>query len=222
MTFALLWLLACGTEGSQAPEPAPAAPAPREAEVPAPKADEGPCPRLAGYDGPFAAQRAVPLQRLARMPAEKLPLLRNEVFAQYGRRFETPAVRSHFEAQPWYQVCEAFTPDALSDVDRENVARIQDFEGDTTAELLKRGQFEGEGTVLALLDTTHAELGDGEGDLYGWERVTRRWAARGTWVITWEGPPTFGKGAREAMLWKLDVRKGRILASQSLNEGPRG
>lgn len=215
MPVLLLWLWACGADPAPAPEPAPV-----EAPEPAPAADG--CARLPGYDGVFATQRPVPLQRLARMPAEKLPLLRNEVFAQYGRAFEKASIREHFEATDWYTVCEAFTPDLLTDVDRANIARIQEFEGDTTASLLKRGQFEGEGTVLALLDAEHAELGDGEGDLYNWERQTRRWAARGTWVITWEGPPRFGKGAREAMLWKVDASKGRILASQPLSQGPRG
>src|SRR6185503_18546685 len=57
-----------------------------------------------------------------------LRLLRNEVYARHGRRFQTPWLRAHFSAQPWYQVRAAYRDSELTTIDTANVSMITRME----------------------------------------------------------------------------------------------
>jgi hypothetical protein len=168
------------------------------------------CERLVGYDGRFAEQQRLTPEDVARVPAKRLALLRNEIFAQYGRPFKKDKIREHFESQTWYRENDQFSLDVLSAVDKANATLIKSFEGDKSDALLKRGQFTGQGLTLALVSESAAEVGDKGGDLYEWDRQERHWMAKGEWVITWEKPERFSPQASKARLWKVDIDKGTI------------
>ena len=62
---------------------------------------------LPGYDGYWSDRQRIEeftVLALRELPAERWPLIRNELFARYGRAFRTPAYQEYFGAQPWYQV----------------------------------------------------------------------------------------------------------------------
>ncbi len=55
----------------------------------------------------------------------ELRLLRNEVYARHGRRFETPWLRDFFKDETWYTPRREFTIAELSEVEKNNVKLIQ-------------------------------------------------------------------------------------------------
>jgi hypothetical protein len=57
-----------------------------------------------------------------------LRLLRNEVYARHGRRFETPWLRDHFKNEPWYMPRANFTIAELSEIEKANIRLIQAVE----------------------------------------------------------------------------------------------
>lgn len=57
-----------------------------------------------------------------------LRVLRNEVYARHGRRFETPWLRDYFKAAPWYTPRADFTIAELSQTEKDNVKVIQAVE----------------------------------------------------------------------------------------------
>jgi YARHG domain len=58
----------------------------------------------------------------------ELRLLRNEVYARHGRRFETPWLRDNFKNAPWYKPRRDFTIAELSENEKNNVKLIQAVE----------------------------------------------------------------------------------------------
>jgi hypothetical protein len=57
-----------------------------------------------------------------------LRVLRNEVYARHGRRFQTPWLRDHFKAEPWYSPRAEFTIAELSQTEKDNIKVIQSVE----------------------------------------------------------------------------------------------
>jgi hypothetical protein len=54
-----------------------------------------------------------------------LRVIRNEVFARHGRRFETPWLRDFFRNEPWYTPRSDFTIASLSETEKANIKLIQ-------------------------------------------------------------------------------------------------
>jgi hypothetical protein len=57
--------------------------------------------------------------------------MRNEVFARYGRRFQSPELQSYFNSQPWYRPMyapEKFPEEVLTPTELHNVQYIRDFQ----------------------------------------------------------------------------------------------
>jgi hypothetical protein len=53
----------------------------------------------------------------------ELNVMRNEIYARHGRRFDNPALQSYFESKPWYRGVYAptrFRDEWLSPVERAN------------------------------------------------------------------------------------------------------
>ena len=64
-----------------------------------------------------------------------LRILRNEVYARHGRRFETPWLRNQFKNEPWYMPRADFTIAELSENEKANVKVIQAAEARRHEEL---------------------------------------------------------------------------------------
>lgn len=83
------------------------------------------------YILPQSSQRLLTYQDIAGLSQHDLMLARNEIFARHGRIFNDPAIRAYFESQSWYHgtiAPEEFTDDLLSQVEKDNIAFIQQYE----------------------------------------------------------------------------------------------
>jgi serine/threonine-protein kinase len=62
----------------------------------------------------------------------ELDIMRNSIFARYGRRFHTPGLQKYFNSQPWYRPI--YSPmefdqrNFLSDLERRNVEYISEYQ----------------------------------------------------------------------------------------------
>ncbi|MCP4804617.1 MAG: YARHG domain-containing protein [Proteobacteria bacterium] len=187
----LLFALACGSEPA-ADVSTPAPPPPKAAEA-------GP----AVYDGLFVDDPKLTPAQVAVMDPEKLPLIRNEIFARHGRAFSTDAIKSHFEAQPWYAADEAYTDAVLSANDKANAELIKSMEGASNP--LPNGEYMGE-TPMMFMDGTTVTMGYGFG-VYEHLNEVHNYSMRGDYAVTWTGSAAFdpsSKECTEASLWKLD------------------
>lgn len=76
---------------------------------------------------PYSDQEPVQEADLTDMSESDLILAKYEILARHGRRFDTPALAEHFEAQPWYRGTvnsTDFNEGVLSEVERANFALI--------------------------------------------------------------------------------------------------
>lgn len=70
---------------------------------------------------------------LSLYPTEDLMLLRNEIYAAHGRKFNSDVLNQYFSKKEWYRgIIEAgdFSEELLSNVERKNIAFIQEMEKD--------------------------------------------------------------------------------------------
>jgi len=67
-----------------------------------------------------------------------LRVIRNEVYARHGRRFETPWLRDFFKNEPWYAPRAEFTISELSETEKANVKLIQAAENRRHEDLSRR------------------------------------------------------------------------------------
>lgn len=103
------------------------------ADLPGDLASEPPADHLMPNDDPigrfpFTEQRPIVREDLIKVSCKDLELMRNEIFARYGRKFENPALKAHFEAQDWYEPDPNYTDDVLSELERYNAGFILGFE----------------------------------------------------------------------------------------------
>ena len=68
----------------------------------------------------------------------ELRILRNELYARHGRRFETPWLRDYFKNEPWYTPRTSFTIAELSETEKDNIKVIQAVEARRHEELSAR------------------------------------------------------------------------------------
>ncbi len=57
-----------------------------------------------------------------------LTLMRNEIFAKYGRKFNDPLLRSYFETCPWYKINPYYNDNMLTKIERYNAQLILDYQ----------------------------------------------------------------------------------------------
>lgn len=78
---------------------------------------------------PESALRDLTEEDLKGKSARELTLMRNEIFARYGRPFKDTELRKHFQAQSWYRAFEGYQDSMLSVMERENAERIAAYQG---------------------------------------------------------------------------------------------
>jgi len=61
----------------------------------------------------------------------QLKILRNSIFAQYGRKFKTPWLRKYFKSRKWYKPGN-YNEKMLKKNDKKNIVKIQKFETELT------------------------------------------------------------------------------------------
>ena len=77
---------------------------------------------------PFTSTRYVNSAELDSYTCQDLTIMRNEIFARYGRSFTTASIRNHFKSQPWYQVNHQFSANMLSPLEKANASTILETE----------------------------------------------------------------------------------------------
>jgi hypothetical protein len=123
LTLLLLATLACTGETPlppPAPSPAPAPAAPAPVSVPL-----------------YEPSRTYSPDELRQMTLRELSLRRNTIYARVGNPFVKPWLRPYFSSQPWYHPAAEADLGRLSEVDRENAARIGRTEASFTADELQ-------------------------------------------------------------------------------------
>jgi serine/threonine protein kinase len=79
----------------------------------------------------FLSERPVTEADFKGKSMEELDIMRNEVFARYGRRFRDAEFQAFFDAQPWYKpryAPEDFPSNILTPIERQNVKEIANFQ----------------------------------------------------------------------------------------------
>jgi hypothetical protein len=80
---------------------------------------------------PFFMVRPVKESDLASMSARDLDLLRNEIYARHGRRFQRKDLQDYFDRQRWYKplyAAEEFPAHLLNEVQQQNVEFIAAYQ----------------------------------------------------------------------------------------------
>lgn len=69
---------------------------------------------------------------IAGLSVSDLRLLRNTVYAQYGREFDSADLRQYFSSRSWYKPRSDYSDSKLTQVDRANVAALRSLEESQT------------------------------------------------------------------------------------------
>lgn len=84
------------------------------------------------YVSPDSSTRKLGDEDLYAIPAEQLPLARNEIPARHGYVFKTAALQTYFDGKAWYKKDSAFSYDALNSVEKYNMALLKFYESMNT------------------------------------------------------------------------------------------
>lgn len=79
----------------------------------------------------FLSERAIDDKDLLNKSAFELDIMRNEVFARYGRRFQDPELQAYFSKQPWYNPTyppNQFPENLLTSIEIQNITYIRNFQ----------------------------------------------------------------------------------------------
>jgi hypothetical protein len=82
--------------------------------------------QVEGYLTP--ADRVVTAAELQDRSKAELRVMRNEVYAHHGRVFQDADLHNYFSKKPWYRQNPAYSDGLLTEVDKENIRVIQEFE----------------------------------------------------------------------------------------------
>jgi hypothetical protein len=83
---------------------------------------------LPGYNGFFDRNTYIWAPDLVEFYPYRLDVLRNEIYARYGRPFKNKKYKDYFSAQKWYREKQEFSESWLTKQDREYVALISSIE----------------------------------------------------------------------------------------------
>jgi hypothetical protein len=146
--------------------------------------------------------------KLVEFYPDKLPFVRNEIYAQYGRPFVNQIYRDYFRAQKWYQEKNNFSESWLTQREQTNAAFILSLEQsvksiDEIIPIVLRNIEYTDGTAI-LTFTSRQQLvwSDGRVDfsVYGsdygaygsnWSsKKTLPWAVMGDWILVYSDSRT--------------------------------
>lgn len=100
----------------------PAAPAGQEEQLGVPEH----LSKAEGFLTP--ADRVIMEAELHGKDKAELRVMRNEIYARHGRTFQSSDLQNYFSQRPWYRQNTSYSDSLLSEVDKENVRIIQNFE----------------------------------------------------------------------------------------------
>lgn len=156
-----------------------------DAEPQEPQVVYGEMPKPAGGSGdggggvkyvPAAAQRTLTTSDLRGLSKWQLDVLRNEIYAAHGRRFDRADLQQYFERKTWYTPDAGFSEARLSSLEKRNAAFIAAYQkrmgqtsgGTRTASKPRRSSSGGGGFVLPFSSDRNVTSSDLAG-LSKWE-----------------------------------------------------
>ena len=175
---------------------------------------------LPGYDGILSRDYKINILDLVPYYPDELGVLRNEIYARYGRPFATQIYRDHFKNQEWYREKNDFSDSWLSETDRENADFILSVEKsirrleDATNQVLRNIEYTDGTAVLAFTSFNNAMWIDRRVDFgfYGMSGSYRQiveWFVMGDWYIVFE--ENFFDGGYFLAAYQLDHSTRRII-----------
>ena len=78
-----------------------------------------------GSAWPETHQRVLGEDDIGYDSAYVLTMMRNEIFARHGMRFQDPLIASYFATRRWYHPTSGFNPNSLTPLEKKNAAYIQ-------------------------------------------------------------------------------------------------
>lgn len=173
---------------------------------------------LDGYDGAWTRQGKIEIFDLVRFYPDRLPFLRNEIYARYGRPFVNQVYQDYFNSQSWYRVRNNYTDAWLSADDKYNAEFIRSVEqpalgfADTVKALIQNVEYEGTDVLLTFTSKEELRIEDNPYDFYGRGLTDKQlpWIIMGDWVLTYEAS---GRQNYALTAYKLDHRQRRITDS---------
>jgi hypothetical protein len=85
--------------------------------------------------------RQIPETALAVLNKDELRLLRNAIYAKHGRIFQSNDLKTHFRQFDWYEPMNDNVDDRLTEIDKNNIRRIQVFENAHPNSILNKSNF---------------------------------------------------------------------------------
>ena len=181
---------------------------------------------LPGYSGYWDNPKKITILDLIEFYPDKLPYLRNEIFARYGRPFTTKVYQDYFRAKRWYQEKGNFSESWLSQTDSANAEFISSVEQTiqsidaTAAQVLKNIEYSDGRAVLTFTSRQQLIWSDRDVDfgaygLSGSNKTNLPWFAMGNWILVYQYNSYFD--TYHVVAYKLDHASRKILASESGN-----
>ncbi|MEE3718880.1 YARHG domain-containing protein [Tumidithrix elongata RA019] len=120
-------------EPSKTPTTSTSTPTPTAtvSNTPSPTPKNGSIPTSPTPKYAFLSERPVTDADLKGKSMDELDIMRNEVYARYGRRFRDLELQAFFDAQPWYKPRyspEDFPHNILTSLEKQNVKEIVEFQ----------------------------------------------------------------------------------------------
>jgi hypothetical protein len=147
---------------------------------------------LPGYNGFWNRNRKITVLDILDSYPDRLPYLRNEIYARYGRAFVTKAYQNYFDLQSWYRVRGNYTDNWLSETDRYNAELIRAIEEapsatDTFAILRRNSEYQSSDRLFIFTSSEVLEEDKDSSDIYGRNVYPPRfYIAVGDWVVIHE------------------------------------
>lgn len=77
---------------------------------------------------PLSLNNPLPTDIISKLEKQSLRLLRNEIYARKGRKFESKDLAGFFSRQPWYTPSDDYSDQLLSKIDKDNINAIFEIE----------------------------------------------------------------------------------------------
>jgi hypothetical protein len=170
---------------------------------------------LPGYSGFWNRDTRITVLDVLEYYPDRLPYLRNEIYARYGRSFVTKAYQDYFNRQSWYRIRNDYTDDWLSEADKYNAELLRDVEqapsaADTMALLERNVQYRSARTVLTFGSFQVREAdNDAYFEIYGGYESPQPYVIAGDWVLLYDDPSS---SLYHVSAYRLDHRRREITA----------
>lgn len=91
-----------------------------------------------GFVFPNSDKQLIKITQLESLTPWQLKVARNEIYARHGRAFVHKDLTCYFQKQTWYKIDSNFIDTNLTDIEKNNVQTILNYENKTSSPLLNK------------------------------------------------------------------------------------